>query len=90
MIPRKHPYTGSMTIYDYAWGGLLTAGLAFEAWALAHSTRGDTLSEFTRKWFRTGNPEEKGTGSKIGRASFAVVWVGFAAWYTWHILYQVW
>lgn len=80
-----------MTVYDAAWGGLLTAGLAFEAWALAHDKRGDTLSEFTRKVFRTGYPDRPGIRrSKWGRRTFAVVWVGFAAWYTYHILWQVW
>ncbi len=78
-----------MTVYDYTWGSLLLAGLAFEGWALAHSKRGDTLSEFTRKWFRTGDAGVT-TGSKVGRTIFAVVWVGFAGWYTWHILWQVW
>lgn len=81
-----------MTIYDYAWGSLLVGGLVFEGAALARKKQGDTLSEFTRKLFRTGYPgePERGRRSKIGRAVFAVVWVGFSAWYTWHILWQVW
>ncbi len=90
VLPFKPAYHHGMTVYDYAWGGLLTAGLAFEAWALAHDKRGDTLSEFTRKWFRTGYPEDEKRGSRVGRLAFATVWVGFAGWYTWHILWQVW
>lgn len=77
-----------MTVYDYAWGGLILAGLAFEAVALKRKVQGDTLSEFTRKLFRTGDAPVK--GSKWGRRAFFVGWVGFAAWYTWHILWQVW
>ena len=80
-----------MTIYDVAWGGLLAAGLAFEGWALAHNKRGDTLSEFTRKWFRTGYPDDPSVRrSKAGRIIFGVAWTGFAGWYLWHILWQVW
>lgn len=79
-----------MTVYDYAWGGLIAAGLAFEAVALRRAVQGDTLSEFTRKWFRTGDPARPGSGSKWGRRAFLLGWLGFAGWYTWHILWQVW
>lgn len=79
-----------MTEYDVAWGALLVAGLAFEAVALKRKVRGDTLSEFTRKLFRTGYPEEPGSGSRWGRRAFLVGWVGFSGWYLYHILWQVW
>jgi hypothetical protein len=79
-----------MTVYDWAWGGLIAAGLTFEAVALKRKVQGDTLSEFTRKVFRTGDPEVPGSGTRWGRIAFLVGWVGFAAWYTWHILWQVW
>lgn len=79
-----------MNVYDLAWGGLIAAGLAFEVVALRRNKQGDTLSEFTRKWFRTGDPETPGSGSKWGRRAFLVGWAGFSAWYAWHILWQVW
>ena len=79
-----------MTVYDVAWGGLLLGGLVFEGVALARKQDGDTLSEFTRKVFRTGDPEVPGSGKKWGRIAFGIGWVGFAAWYTWHILWEVW
>ena len=80
-----------MTIYDACWGGLLLSGVAFEAWALARDKKGDTLSEATRKLFRTGYPDRPEVKrSNAGRKIFAVAWVGFSAWYTYHILWQVW
>lgn len=81
-----------MTAYDVAWGSLLAAGLAFEGWALAREkVRGDTLSEFTRKVFRTGYPDRPEVKrSKTGRVIFGVAWAGFAGWYLYHILWQVW
>lgn len=88
--PAWRVYSLTMTVYDYVWGGILTAGLLFEGVALKRRVRGDTLSEFTRKWFRTGSPEIKGSGSRVGRLAFGVAWVGFAGWYLWHILWQVW
>lgn len=79
-----------MTVYDWAWGGIIATGLAFEAVALARKQEGDTLSEFTRRLFRTGDPEVEGSGTRWGRLAFLVGWVGFSGWYLYHILWQVW
>ncbi|MFI9052541.1 hypothetical protein [Streptomyces sp. NPDC053427] len=51
----------------------------FETWALINKKDGDTLSENTRKLFRTRT-------SKAGRAIFAVGWMGFSGWFLLHIL----
>jgi hypothetical protein len=51
----------------------------FETWALINKRDGDTLSENTRRLFRTRT-------SKVGRAAFAVGWTGFSAWFLLHIL----
>ena len=63
---------------DVVWGGLLAAGAGFEVYALRNARAGDTLSERTRAWFRVN--------TRVGRAVFAVAWVGFAAWFLVHIL----
>lgn len=63
---------------DAVWGGLLTAGLAFEVYALKNARPGDTLSESTRRWFRVNTP--------AGRWVFGMVWAGFAVWFGVHIL----
>lgn len=65
---------------DVLWGVLLIAGAAYEGYALKTKKQGDTLSETTRRWFMTG--------TKTGRWTFGVAWVGFSGWYLWHILWQ--
>lgn len=67
-----------MEAADWVWGSLLSAGLAYEGWALANARPGDTLSERVRAWFRTH--------TQPGRAVFAVAWVSFATWFLVHIL----
>ncbi len=59
-----------------AWTALFAL---FETWALINRKDGDTLSENTRKLFRTRT-------SKAGRAIFTVGWAGFAGWFLLHIL----
>nr|WP_237500963.1 hypothetical protein [Streptomyces sp. SID8381] len=51
----------------------------FETSALINRKKGDTLSENTRRLFRTRT-------SKSGRAIFTVGWLGFAGWFLLHIL----
>ncbi|MEV6181364.1 hypothetical protein [Streptomyces sp. NPDC052015] len=63
---------------DWVWGGLLVAGAGFEAYALRTARQGDTLSETTRRVFRTRHP--------VGAAVFAVAWLGGSAWFLAHIL----
>ncbi|MFG2747252.1 hypothetical protein ACGFY0_45380 [Streptomyces chartreusis] len=67
-----------MTAADWVWGGLLTAGAAFEVYALRNGRGGDTLSERTRAWFRVR--------TRAGAWTFAVAWIAFASWYLVHII----
>lgn len=64
---------------DIVWAGLILLGAAYEGWALTTTRSGDTLSEKTRALFRTRS-------GKTGRLAFLVLWVGFSAWFTGHIL----
>lgn len=66
---------------DYVWGALLLIGGIYEAQALIRNKDDDTLSRRTRYWFKTR------THAK-GRLAFGIAWIGFAAWYLWHILWQ--
>ncbi|MGW3626274.1 hypothetical protein [Streptomyces sp. NPDC000880] len=50
-----------------------------ETIALVNRREGDTLSETTRRVFRTRT-------SKAGRAVFAAGWIGFSGWFAIHIL----
>jgi hypothetical protein len=63
---------------DLVWGGLLTAGAAFEVYALANGRDGDTLSERTRSWFQVR--------TRAGAVVFGAAWCGFATWFLVHIL----
>lgn len=69
-----------MTQADLIWAGLILAGAAFEALALANKRSSDTLSEVTRAVFRINT-------SKSGRIAFGSLWAGFAVWFWGHILY---
>ncbi|RZU28314.1 hypothetical protein EV284_6480 [Streptomyces sp. BK022] len=59
-----------------AWGVTFAV---VEGLALTNRRDGDTLSENTRRLFRTRT-------SKVGRAIFAVAWIGFSGWFALHIL----
>lgn len=65
---------------DVFWGALLIFGLAYEVVAIRSKRWNDTLSGTTRKWFMTD--------TRFGRWVFGLGWVGFSAWYLWHILWQ--
>lgn len=73
------PYNPDMSQADYVWGAIIASGVAFEAHALRNARDGDTLSELTRSVFRT-------RASRVGRYAFLGVWLGFAAWFTGHIM----
>lgn len=64
---------------DIVWAALILLGAAYEGYALTTTRQGDTLSEKTRALFRTRR-------GKTGRVAFLVLWVGFSAWFTGHIL----
>lgn len=63
---------------DLVWGGLLTAGAAFEVYALMNGRDEDTLSERTRAWFQVR--------TRTGAVLFGVIWGAFASWFLLHIL----
>lgn len=65
---------------NVVWGVVLSAGAAYETFALVSKRDDDTLSARTRAWFHVGG--------KPGRAVFTVAWCGFAAWFLQHILNQ--
>ena len=67
-----------MTTPDRIWASLLVLGLAYELFALFDGQNGNTLSERVRAWFRVH--------TRLGRATFAIAWTGFAAWFLIHIL----
>lgn len=69
-----------METADLVWGGLILAGAAFEAYALASKKPGDTLSETTRAVFRVKT-------SRAGRVLFGASWASFSVWYFGHILW---
>ena len=54
-----------MNTGDVVWGGLILAGVGFEAYALRNARQGDTQSESTRRWFRVH--------TKAGAVCFATV-----------------
>lgn len=68
-----------LTAADYAWGGLLLAGGAYEAYTLITKRPGDTLSETTRRGFRVHTLR--------GKVAFGAVWTSFSVWYFGHILF---
>ena len=65
-------------IWTLLWVGWLAAFAIIEGVALHNDMPGDTLSEHTRKWFSVK--------TKLGRTIFLVAWVGFAVWFTVHII----
>lgn len=65
---------------DLVWAGVACLVLFLEMMGVLGKKKGDTISELTRKHFKTD--------TKFGAVLFGVTWVGFAAWYLWHILWQ--
>ena len=66
-------------MWPYIWIAWTAVFAVAEGIALANKRDGDTLSENTRRLFRTRT-------SKAGRAVFAVGWFGFSGWFALHIL----
>ncbi|WP_328736552.1 hypothetical protein [Streptomyces bobili] len=66
-------------MWPYIWIAWTAVFAVAEGIALANKRDGDTLSENTRRLFRTCT-------SKAGRAVFAVGWFGFSGWFAIHIL----
>lgn len=70
-----------MNTYSVIWAALTAAFAATEAVALAKGDWSGTFTENVRKVFYTH--------SKVGRASFALVWSAFSVWFFGHIL-ELW
>lgn len=66
---------------DLIWGGVAALVLFLEMVGIFGKTKDDTISEQTRKWFKTETP--------LGAAGFTVAWLGFAAWFLYHIVWDV-
>jgi hypothetical protein len=66
-------------MWQYVWALWTAIFVIAEGIAIANKADGDTLSENTRRLFRTRT-------SKAGRAIFAVGWFGFSGWFALHIL----
>ncbi|WP_411147386.1 hypothetical protein [Streptomyces sp. A30] len=66
-------------MWPYIWIAWTAVFAVAEGLALANKRDGDTLSENTRRLFRTRT-------SKAGRAVFAIGWFGFSGWFAIHIL----
>jgi hypothetical protein len=64
---------------ELVWAGILLAGAAFEGYTLANGHDGDTLSETTRRAFRTR--------TKTGALVFGATWMSFSTWFLGHILW---
>lgn len=71
-------YPAGMSEADYIWAALILAGAAYEVHTLRNRRNLDTLSETTRRWFQVRTP--------VGRAVFALGWVGFSVWFLLHVL----
>lgn len=76
-------YNSAMQTPTLIWGGIIAVGAAFEAYTLGTKRQEDTLSETTRRTFRTRT-------HRAGRIAFTVGWTGFAAWYLGHVLDWWW
>lgn len=63
------------------WAALTAAFVAAEATAIARHDWAGTFTENVRRLFRTH--------TKVGRASFMLVWVSFSIWFFGHIL-ELW
>lgn len=63
---------------DLAWALLIAAGVAYEVQAIRNEQWDHTASRTTRRWWRTH--------TRPGQVAFAVGWLGFAAWFTHHVI----
>lgn len=72
-----------MTTAGAVWAAFTAVGVGYEAYTLFNRREEDTLSATTRAVFRTRT-------SSTGRKVFLVVWVGFSAWFTGHVLDWWW
>lgn len=65
---------------DVVWSVMIGVALVYELIAVALKRWPDTLSAKTRRFFQTN--------TQYGRWTFLVLWLGFAGWFLWHIIWQ--
>jgi hypothetical protein len=70
-----------VTAYSAVWSGLTVTFAMTEIVALAKHDWDGTFTENIRKLFRIH--------TKVGKASFALVWASFSVWFFGHIL-KIW
>lgn len=63
---------------DVVWGCVVGAGAAYETYTLRRELDDSTLSETTRRVFRTR--------TRAGKIVFVTSWAGFSVWWVHHIL----
>lgn len=66
---------------ELVWGGVAALVLFLEVVGIVGKQKDDTISEMTRKYFRTE--------TKMGAIAFVIAWVSFAVWYLYHIVFDV-
>lgn len=66
---------------DLVWGSVAALVIFLEIVGIVGKNKDDTISEMTRKYFRTD--------TKLGAFAFAAAWIGFAIWYFYHIIFDV-
>lgn len=64
---------------DFVWIAWILLGTAYEGWTWRNKTEGDMLSQRIRSWLRVRT-------STVHAWAWTVGWVGFAAWFLFHIL----
>lgn len=66
---------------DLVWGSVAALVIFLEVVGIVGKNKDDTISEMTRKYFKTD--------TKFGAIGFTLAWLGFAAWYLYHIVFDV-
>ena len=67
-----------MSPFDVIWWIIALPPALWEVYAILNRVDGDTLSERTRVWWHVSTVP--------GKATFGLAWVGFAAWFLWHVV----
>lgn len=73
-------WAGSKVRAVFIWAAWILTFFILEGPAIFDKQKGDTLSEQTRDWFHVR--------TKGGAIAFGTVWIAFAGWFFWHILWQ--
>lgn len=70
-----------MNWYTLTWAALTAAFAAAETTAIVRGDWSGTFTENVKRFFRTH--------TRVGKASFVVVWASFSVWFFGHIL-EIW